>query len=395
MKAMRPIRTFFFLLLSLFSLQSHALPDIMRIGLFYDEEVKAVEVVVQDGSFRLFADGKGMGRFRPGRRIKVEHLDSTTMRIHAPSGISTTCEKGRLERLTEDASFRLQRKHPFPVDRNYPGELTLLAKGGRLQVINRVAMAPYLSGVVLAEAGSGHHPEFYKVQAIICRTYALHNLQKFRDRGIHLCDKVACQVYEGMNAEEPMIDSAVKATEGIVLVDEDIELITAAYHSNSGGRTAASEMAWSKALPYLRPIDDPFSKGGRHYQWRKAFPKEDWLNYLEDEFGYPVEERFFREHATSYCPDVRMRSFAPFGDSISLQKIRRDLKLNSTFFHIRCKADSVIFEGRGFGHGVGLSQEGAMRMADLGVPFDEIIQFYYQGVHLVKIEALDFFRDGG
>ncbi len=53
----------------------------------------------------------------------------------------------------------------------------------------------------------------------------------------------------------------------------------------------------------------------------------------------------------------------------------------------------MIFEGKGFGHGVGLSQEGAMRMAELGVPYDEIIHYYYQGVHLVKIDALDFFRD--
>ncbi|MFB6257372.1 MAG: SpoIID/LytB domain-containing protein [Flavobacteriales bacterium] len=373
---------------------SRALPDIMRIGLFYGEKVPELEFSVNEGRYRVYAAGKPFGVFTAGDGLKCEHSEAGKMRIQGSSGKSLLCEKVRIERSSPEGNFRLKKTHPYPADRLYPGELTVQAKQERIQVINRVAMEKYLSGVVLAEAGKDHHPEFYKVQAVICRTYALHNLRKFKEQGIHLCDKVACQVYEGMNRVEPRIDSAVKATEGIILVDEEIRLITAAYHSNSGGRTAASEDAWSKALPYLRPVDDPFSKGGKHYRWKKVLPKKEWLNYLEREFAYPVEKPWYKERATSFCPKERRRDLLPFRDSVSLQKIRRDLNLNSTFFHISERNDSVVFRGKGFGHGVGLSQEGAMRMAELGIPYDEIIHYYYQGVHLVKIKALDFFRNG-
>jgi stage II sporulation protein D len=389
MKGQKLITLFLFLL----PIGSHALPDIMRVGLFYEEKVGRVEFVAREGTYQVYLDGKPFRTLKEDEEVSVLHQEPGKLRIRSSEGRTKECRKVRIVSSAEEASFRLKRSSPYAVDRVYPGDLTVLARKESLRPINLVRMDRYLSGVVLAEAGSGHHQEFYKVQAVICRTYALHNLKKFRDRGFHLCDKVACQVYKGMNREEALIDSAVDATEGVVLVDEDIELITAAYHSNSGGRTAASEDAWSKALDYLRPIEDPFSKGGRHYRWTKIFPKKEWLNYLNETYGYPVDSTWYRQHATSYCPQGRRVHFNPLNDSIPLKKIRRDLGLRSTYFDIRCEGDSVTFRGKGFGHGVGVSQEGAMRMAELGVPYEEIINFYYQGVHLVKIEALDFFRE--
>ncbi len=370
-----------------------ALPDILRIGLFYGEKVQQVELRIESGRYRFFMDGEPLEVLKAGERLRFQHKKEDLLKVdQVGQGIHREGSKMTLERLTSKGSFVLKKERPYPAEHLYPGELTVKSEEERLQCINRVGMSQYLSGVVLAEAGKGHHPEFYKVQAVICRTYALHNLDKFSDRGIHLCDKVACQVYRGMNTKEPAIDSAVQATEGIVIVDDKIRLITAAYHSNSGGKTAPSELPWSKALPYLRSVDDPFSKGGRHYKWEKKLPKKEWLAYLEREFDYPVEEAGYREHALSYCPEERDLYFLPREDSISLQKVREDLGLNSSFFRIEAAGDSVIFKGRGFGHGVGVSQEGAMRMAKLGVPYEEIVHYYYQGVHLVKIEALDFFR---
>ena len=372
---------------------SYGLPDIMRIGLFHAEKVQRLSFSVEDGRYGLYLDGRSLGTYAAEEEATISLSKNGKLRVLFASGKKVIGERLSAEKRSRKASFRLQKKHPYQADRIYPGELNVRSKAKRLQCINRVPMSKYLSGVVLAEAGKGHHPEFYKVQAIICRTYALHNLDKFSDRGIHLCDKVACQVYAGMNTAEPLIDSAVRATEGIVIVNDDIELITAAYHSNSGGRTVRSEHAWSKPLSYLRPVADPFSKKGKHYRWQRLFPKKEWLNYLERTYGYPSDDPWYREYASSYCPPDRRVHFAPMGDSIPLEKIRRDLNLNSTYFTIQEQNDSLLFRGKGFGHGVGLSQEGAMQMAELGIPYDEIISFYYQKVHLVKIRALDFFRD--
>jgi stage II sporulation protein D len=75
-----------------------------------------------------------------------------------------------------------------------------------------------------------------------------------------------------------------------------------------------------------------------------------------------------------------------------LKKVRNDLKLKSTFFSISEKDGYVVFTGRGFGHGVGLSQEGAMRMAKLGYNYKDILHYYYNDIHLIPLAALNFFK---
>jgi stage II sporulation protein D len=73
--------------------------------------------------------------------------------------------------------------------------------------------------------------------------------------------------------------------------------------------------------------------------------------------------------------------------------VREDLKLKSTFFSVTTTGEQVVLNGRGFGHGVGLCQEGAMHMARDGKSYIEILRHYYTDVHLVDVNTLDFFRD--
>ena len=79
--------------------------------------------------------------------------------------------------------------------------------------------------------------------------------------------------------------------------------------------------------------------------------------------------------------DYRVGTF-----SIPLMEIRTDLGLRSTFFSVKVEGDSVILNGRGYGHGVGLCQEGAMAMASKGFDFKKIIEFYYKGVVILDIK---------
>ena len=77
---------------------------------------------------------------------------------------------------------------------------------------------------------------------------------------------------------------------------------------------------------------------------------------------------------------------------IPLKFIREDMKLRSTFFTINEEGNDVIFSGKGFGHGVGLCQEGAMRMAEKGYSYTKILNYYYSKVHLIRYSQLDFFQ---
>ena len=77
-----------------------------------------------------------------------------------------------------------------------------------------------------------------------------------------------------------------------------------------------------------------------------------------------------------------------------LKNIRADLQLKSTFFSIsEINKDSVLFKGKGYGHGLGMCQEGAMRMSKVGYTYTEILNFYYKNIQLIDLHKLSFFKD--
>ena len=78
---------------------------------------------------------------------------------------------------------------------------------------------------------------------------------------------------------------------------------------------------------------------------------------------------------------------------LSIEELRGQFRLRSTYFNIQETDSKVLLKGRGFGHGVGLCQIGAMEMAALGYNYSEILHFYYSGVHIIDLSALDFFKD--
>jgi stage II sporulation protein D len=211
--------------------------------------------------------------------------------------------------------------------------------------------------------------------------------------GYNLNDLVDCQVYHGKARWEPDIVDAVAQTASMVLVDSEMRLITAAFHSNSGGETVSSDAVWTKALPYLVPRRDEFSIGGEHYEWERFVHTESWLGYLKDKYGFKSDDEVLQNRATNYEQEYRELFFIDPIFNIPLKDVRKDWRLNSTFFDISHEGDSIRFAGRGFGHGAGLSQEGAMRMANLGFSHVDILHFYYNDVHIIDLRALGFFID--
>ena len=76
-----------------------------------------------------------------------------------------------------------------------------------------------------------------------------------------------------------------------------------------------------------------------------------------------------------------------------LKNVRTDFQLKSTYFSLQTVGDTLVFSGRGFGHGIGMCQEGAMRMAKAGYNYKEVLDFYYKNVHLIDLKDLNFFRE--
>jgi stage II sporulation protein D len=268
-------------------------------------------------------------------------------------------------------------------ERRFKDILIVYALNGELCIINQVELENFVAGAVLSEAGPGKSVEFYKIQCLISRTYAVRNMRKHESEKYHQCDQVHCQLYRGACTNKDVLDAQLE-THGMVIVDSAGMLISAAFHSNSGGMTSNSEDVWSLQSTYLKSITDTFSCTMPMAKWEKKISKKEWLNYLKTKYKYPVNDSSKRNQAFFYKQNTRKKNFL---DTIPLKNIRNDFKLKSTYFDIIPDGEMLIFKGKGYGHGVGLSQEGAINMVNKGYNFEEIIRFYYQNVSIAKFDT--------
>jgi stage II sporulation protein D len=383
-------------LLLLFLLSNHLFGltnfETIDIGILDPENPRIIQVIPEMGAYVLIADGQNLGKLGPTDRVSFA-LTNGSIKVVLEGQTTRYFKDIRLMALNDESFFRIYLLSPVKEERVYDDHLIIKPLGKEIRLINRVDLEKYVAGVVEAESGKEKGLEFYKVQAIISRTYALSNKRRFLAKGFNLNDQVDCQVYHGKSRWEPEILEAVRITQGLVLVDSEMNLITTAFHSNSGGETVSSELVWTKNLPYLNPRKDEFSLQGDHYAWRRSIHKNDWLEYLRAQHGLDVGNGDVLKSVTSFKQPHRQVYFAKREYGILLKQIRQDWVLNSTFFDLELAQDSVIFEGRGFGHGIGLSQEGAMRMSNIGFSYFDILNFYYDDVHVIDLRALEFFRE--
>jgi len=285
-------------------------------------------------------------------------------------------------------TFKVSPIKPAYAIRIYDDNLYIKSKNNAITLINNVDLEKYIAGVVESEGGgSTKDIDFFLVQSIACRTYALANIRKHWNDGFHLCDEVHCQVYKG-RATLSYVTMATFRTTGKVIVDETNKMISAAFHSNSGGQTMNSEDVWTLKTPYLKSIVDTFSLSMRNAQWEVKMPKNEWLEYLKKQYSYPIDKPEKLEAVLNFSQNSRKVHLA---DNIPLKDIRRDLQLRSTFFSIETIEDTVSFNGKGYGHGVGMSQEGAIKMIQLGYNYEDVINFYYKNVRIVNFDELDYF----
>ena len=365
--------------------------EVLDIGLFWDNRPDVAVVSVSNGGYDVYADGQKI----------YDLLDSDAITITAKGDKINI--KSTLKKLGTFSSLKLIKKQwgsvfkvmsisPRAESRTYDDNLFVSTLWGRLKMVNNVYLEHYVAGVVESEAGPNQTYEYYKVQAIICRTYALRNLNRYSKEGFDLCDRVNSQVYKSKSTKNKEIIRAVNDTKGVVIVDSDIKLITAVFHSNSGGQTVNSEDVWTQGLHYLRSKPDSFSLGQPHAEWTHFMPVSDWLSYLQKSYKYNIQDSSKIKAVLNYDPEVRPTHIGLNGNEIALKQVRNDLKLKSTYFSLQEKDGYVIFKGKGFGHGVGLSQEGAMNMSRLGYSYKDILHYYYDDVHLIPVNAIDFFR---
>jgi len=310
---------------------------------------------------------------------------------------------------------------------NYRGDMRFLIVNGAIVLINHIFIETYLYGVVPSEMPNSWPIEALKAQAVAARTYALRSQNANRASISDLCDTQMSQVYRGFNPAMMNSIQAVDQTAGQVLMHGGAPAATF-YSSSNGGITEASSNVWSGRgnIPYSTVMQDPFDARNtlnQHAFWNVEIPKTNTPATVNTGLAIEIAPLLASQGYSSNLRDILVREIRQITvsppnssgrissarvtvlldvvrqsdrGSESVERvftfersgIRRALGLRSLLFTMHDAGDRFIFSGRGFGHGVGMSQFGAQQKALENFSFEQILAFYYPGTQLIPFTLI-------
>ena len=371
------------LIICLLLLGSVVRADRVKVRLFSNNSIDQIAISFDLGTYNIYADDTILIEPEIGVGKSIE-LTPAGQKVHITIDGYNYGNHNTIHFTANDTACILCLNPRNIKHRTYEGDLHVkVNKGGKLLLINDVDFETYIAGVVQSEI-YGDDPDIFRVQAIISRTWAMKNINKHKSEGYNFCDQVHCQAYLN-RCVRPDIMLGTMLSSGMTIVDDEGNLIDAPFHSNSGGQTANSEDVWRSALPYLRSVPDTFSYHMRQSEWVKVVDKDKWLNYFANKHKVDIHNDSLRNELLTFSQSERKSRIC----GVPLTRVRSDFQLKSTFFSViyDTVSNRLTLSGHGFGHGVGLSQEGTIRMVNLGIGYDSIIHHYYTGTHIRHNDA--------
>ncbi len=263
-----------------------------------------------------------------------------------------------------------------------------VASDASLSRIDDVPLERYLAGVLAREVGPRWPIEALKAQAVASRTYALYRKEHPRDERYDVVGDTSDQVYHHeRHGISPAIIRAVRETAGEVLTHEG-RIFPAYFHSACGGMSEESEAVWpgSSVPPVMEVHQDPWCEANPNALWTYSVTKDSLreLFDLPSATGQPLDLTLLSRDASGRVSRVEIRSGRKVRteSGAAFRKRLGYTNLKSTLFDVTDDGESLIFTGRGSGHGVGLCQWGSRGMAEAGKSYREILGFYYPGATL-------------
>lgn len=277
--------------------------------------------------------------------------------------------------------------------RCYPGFVDVFVNPVGVPVaVNELGLEQYLESVVPLELGPRSFPELeaLKAQAVAARTFAVNELGRNAPRGFDVFRDSRSQEYSGMDSLHPLSSQAVRETRGKVAVHQG-RPIAAFYSSTCGGRTEAFHLIFKGGpIPYLKGGIECSDSSSRYHRWQETV----------DLAGRAAE-------MNRYARVGRLKALKPLARGASERTVEMEfagekgkqvLKGNDIRFALGLRSnwidrweekrdrdgylETLQVSGRGWGHGVGLCQIGAVEMARSGHGHEEILKHYYSGIEV-------------
>ncbi len=319
--------------------------------------------------------------------------------------------KGKNYSGSEIKLLKAEREQNLFIDgKQLTGYVKVMSSGAKIYFINVLPFEEYLKGVVPAEMPVGEGTENFealKAMAICARTYAVIKMNNYSSL-FDVYDSVSDQVYGGVNRGNEVSDRAVTETSGMILTYSGKPAVTL-YYSTCGGRTEDGKNVFESAdYPYLTSHDDSspaYCSVSPRFEWEENFTAGELIKrlttaHLLDTDSYTLKDivissRFISGRVNQLDfhledSDGIERVISIYGNKIRgiIRNSDNSAMLNSNWFNV-VKSDDGNFKliGKGYGHGVGMCQYGAMTQSKLGKNYKNILNFYYPGTTLKRYDS--------
>ena len=251
--------------------------------------------------------------------------------------------------------------------------------------VEQLPLEVYVARVLVGEAEPNAPEATQQALAIAIRTYAVFNAGRHARDGYDLCDATHCQVPRPANAGSRR---AALATAGRILTF-DGSAAEIFYSASCGGRSEAVSDAWGMpSRPYLRSVKDDVHDDDM--EWTLSVPLDELQTALErsGREGRLKNVSIAKRSKSGRAAFLKVSGMRP--DRISGDQLRAAVgfaRLRSTAFSVKKEHDTVVFTGRGYGHGVGMCVIGAGRRARRGEAASEILKHYYPGLKIESVSS--------
>ncbi|MCA9294568.1 MAG: SpoIID/LytB domain-containing protein [Phycisphaerales bacterium] len=359
-----------------------------------------IQVTLGPTAWRII-DGLGATRTIPRKDAGAAPPHADTLTIHAP--MNTILSFDGAQRPGDIVLHALT---------DAPGAQSALA----IDVVEHVPIELYLAGVVAKELYSSWHLETFKAQAIAARSYVLHERRRraANDAYVDVEASTRNQAYIGHTTNRTAL-RAVEQTRGVVLTWQG-QVLRAYYSSTVGGRAASAGDTWPTSAGFEFNAAGPIQASPRTdvddfsplYRWTVERSRDELSQRLRawaqaqgsllrqvqlvkrievsqrNEYQRPTRYRIYDDDDKWYELSAEALRVACNTSTQALPFPSNKQRINSSDFDVDTKSDTLVFRGRGFGHGVGMSQYGAEGMARAGLTADDILAHYYPGATLER-----------
>lgn len=273
----------------------------------------------------------------------------------------------------------------------YSSNMNVRVKRDESGLIEKVPFEDYVVGVLAGEMPPSFEIEALKAQAVAARTYVMKKMQDNKNKDYDVVDTVENQVYldeEQLKEKwnDKYIEKINKVKEAVIgtkgeYLTYDGKVIEAFFFSTSVGKTENSEEIFTSARPYLRSVDSSWDEEvSPVFSVSFEFSLQEFYDKLGLKYNDDLKIEVLSTTSTGRIKEIKIN-----GKKFTGGQVYSKLGLKSTFFTINKTGNNVVINTKGYGHGVGMSQYGALAMAKKGYTYDEILKYYYQGVDIKKI----------